>query len=140
MPLVAFGRDKLSRRWMQHEPFFKKLSTLESSEWDTVTEFHFQSIWKLDDLANTRARKFMGLHFKKRYADIMTSQLALDLLTVQLDLEFPKSDILKLLKTLQVIPEATDPNTHLIPDLFESWKDLGPRTGDSAYRTFLYND
>ena len=66
----------------------------------------------------------MGLYFKKSYVDIMNDQLQLDMLTVQLDLEYPKSDITEMLRTLHVIPEEPCADVHLIPDLFETWKEL----------------
>ena len=124
MPLVTSGGDKLPESWGRHETFFRKLSGLDPQKWRTVTNFHFRSIWRLNDLANMRARRFMANHFKKSYADIMNDQLQLDMLTVQLDLEYPKASIKELLADLHVIPEVNDPSIHLIPDLFETWREL----------------
>jgi len=123
-PRGESGGNTSSISWERQEDFFKKLSGLTPQEWSTVTDHHFRRIWRLNDLTNFEARKFMAKQFRVKYAAIMNYQLQLDVLTVQLDLEYPIDSIKELLADLHVIPEVSDQDIHLIPDLFATWREL----------------
>ena len=66
----------------------------------------------------------MAYPFKKRYADIMHSQLGLNVSATQLSLVAPDDEIITLLKGVHVIPEDTDSKLSVVPDVFKSWKML----------------
>ena len=104
------------------------MSGLKDSEWGVLTDYHFQTLWELEDLATAKKRKFMAYFFKPRYAALMESQVRLNFANNQMKAAIPDAEVIARLKKVRMIPEDTDEKLRPAPDVFESWPVLVEKT------------